>query len=111
MNIKQIKGYKLFDDWKLYESNNPYTWYSWIKYKLGITTYKNVDNYLFNCTNGELYKNEVVGKFAQETEHPYIYMNDCSYLRVLPEYEHIIKDSFIAKESHEKYIKNKLNDV
>ena len=109
MDIKLIKGYKLIEGWKLYDSN--YSWYNWIKYMVGITNYENVDNYLFNCTNGELYKNEKVGQFGQETEYPYIYMDDSSYLRVLPEYEHIIKESAFAKKCHKKYIENKLDDV
>ena len=109
MSIKHIKAYTLFDEWKLYDTQ--YSWYNWIMDKLGFTTYNDVKSYLYNCTNGELYKNEIVGQYGQETQDPYIYMDDSSYLRVLPEYEHIIRESEFAKKCHKTYLYNLENDI
>ena len=113
--MKEIKAYTLFDEWKLYESN---TWTDWILSfihplkKYIIDKYK-IKDYLFNENTGELFdtNNIKVGQFGQETQDPYIYMTDSSYLRVLPEYEYIIKKSDFAKKCHQNYLENKRNDA
>ena len=107
--MNEIKAYKLKEGWKLYDPN--YSWYNWMMYKLSFTTYDNIKSYLYNCTNGEVYKNEIVGQYGQEAQDPYIYMDDSSYLRVLPEYENIIRESEFAKKSHKTYLDNLNNDI
>ena len=115
LTMKEIKAYTLFDEWKLYESN---TWTDWIlsfirPLKKSIEDkYKNKD-YLFDENTGELFdtNNIKVGQFRQETYEPYIYMIDSSYIRVLPEYESIIKETSFAKKCHKIYLENKLNDI
>ena len=113
--MKEIKAYTLFDEWTLYGSN---TWADWFLsfinlYKNPIgDKYKNKE-YLFDEKAGELFdiNNIKVGHYGQDTYNPYIYMTDSSYIRVLPEYESIIKESEFAKKCHQNYLENKLNDV
>jgi len=112
--MKGIKAYTLFDEWKLYGSN---TWTNWLlsfinPYKNHIVDkYKNKD-YLFDENTGELFDTNIkVGQFGQETLDPYIYMIDSSYIRVLSEYESIIKESEFAKKCEKNYLDNKHIDV
>ena len=111
----KIKAYTLFDEWNLYEHNS---WSDWLLYIIGITTKHNVDkskikDYLYNDATGELYdtNNIKVGQFGQETEDPYIYMTDSSYIRVLSKYESIIKESEFAKKCHKIYLDNLISDI
>ena len=113
MNL--IKAYTLFDEWKLYDSN---TWTDWIvsfirTYKKTIIDNSKIKDYLFDENTGELFdtNNFKVGQFNQDTYDPYIYMTDSSYIRVLSEYESIIKESEFAKICEKNYLDNKLDDV
>ena len=113
--MKGIKAYTLFDEWKLYDSN---TWTDWIvsfirTYKKTIIDNSKIKDYLFDENTGELFdtNNFKVGQFNQDTYDPYIYMTDSSYIRVLSEYESIIKESEFAKKCEKNYLDNKLDDV
>lgn len=113
--MKLIKAYTLFDEWRLYESN---TWTDWILYTLriknkSILDKSNIKEYFFDENTGGLFDNNniKVGQFGQETDEPYIYMTDSSYIRVLSKYESIIKESEFAKKCDSIYLDNKLNDI
>jgi len=89
-----IEAFKLFDEWELYNYNNEI---------------KHSNTYKFNKYNGNLFNiNSIkVGKFGQETINPYIYMDDCSYIRLLPKYNKLIKATPIAKSNYTHYIESK----
>ena len=97
--------------WKLFEDG---LWTAWFNYFSSYIFTFTHDKYLFNLETGTLYLDDQlvkVGQFSQETEHPYIYMDDCSYIRVLPKYNNIIQNSPYAKKCHQKYIESLKDDV
>ena len=111
----KIKAYTLFDEWNLYEHNS---WSDWLLYIIGRTTKHNLDkskikDYLYNDETGELYdtNNIKIGQFGQETEYPYIYIDNCSYIRLLKNYEYIIKNSSFAKKCYNKYLNIRILDI
>jgi hypothetical protein len=118
-----IEGYQLQGGWKLYDDEM--SWIAWLKvcisdiYNQTIFPQSAITKYIFNLETGEVYllchlvdyQLVKVGQFDQETEHPYIYMDDSSYIRVLPKYKNIIKNSPYAKQSHQKYMDNLKADV
>jgi hypothetical protein len=80
---------------------------------------KNLVKYIYNLDTGEVfsrghltdYKLVKVGQFGQETTHPYIFMEDSSYIRVLPKYNSVIQNSPYAKKCLQKYTDNIKDDV
>ncbi len=102
--------------WKLFEDG---LWTAWFNYFSSYIFTFTHEKYIFNLETGTLYlgchtlDNQLVkvGQFSQETEHPYIYMEDCSYIRVLPKYNNIIQNSPYAKKCHQKYIESLKDDV
>ena len=93
-----IEGFTLFEGWQLYNHDN---------------TLGKANTYKFNINNGELLDtNSIkVGQFNQEREEPYIYMSDSSYIRLIPKYNQMIKDSAIAILNQTRYIESKDNDL
>jgi len=93
-NYINIEAFKLFDEWELYNYTH---------------TIENHSNYKFNINTGELFNTNFikVGKFGQETINPYIYMDDCSYIRLLSKYNKLVKDTPIAKSYYQHYIDSK----
>ena len=101
----------LFEGWELYSTE--YTWKNWIKYLLNIVP--DSDTYIMNPKNGEVSKSNEpfikIGQFGQEKENPYIYMSDCSYIQLLPNYNNVIKESDFAKQCHLRYTDTISNDI
>jgi hypothetical protein len=103
--------------WKLYELEK--TWTEWFVDTMFYTQTKQslAAKYVFNNETGQVYVIEdssfvPVGQFGQETEHPYIYMNDDSgYIRVLPQYTSIIKETNFAKQCNQSYIDTQKKDI
>ena len=117
-NYQKIEAYTLFNGWKLYDDE--ITWTEWfISYLYNRTIESPITKYIFNLETGELYllchlvdyKLVKVGQFGQETEHPYIYMEDSSYIRVLSKYNSVIQNSPYAKKCHIKYMENDKDDI
>jgi hypothetical protein len=72
--------------------------------------------YVFNNDTGKVYvitDNTFVpvGQFGQETEHPYISMNDNGYIRLLPQYNSIIKETDFAKQCNQSYLDAQKTDI
>ena len=117
-NYQKIEAYTLFNGWKLYDDE--ITWTEWfISYLYNRTIESPITKYIFNLETGELYllchlvdyKLVKVGQFSQETEHPYIFMEDSSYIRVLPKYNSVIQNSAYSKKCHIKYTDNLKDDI
>ena len=116
-NYQKIEAHTLFNGWKLYDE---ITWSEWF---MSYLYYQPIESplikYIFNLETGELYllchlvdyKLVKVGQFGQETEHPYIFMEDSSYIRVLPKYNSVIQNSSYAKKCQIKYIENVKDDI
>jgi hypothetical protein len=117
-NYQRIEAYSLFDGWKLYEDE--ISWSEWfMSYLYNQPIESPLTKYIFNLETGEVYllchlvdyKLVIVGQFGQETEDPYIYMEDSSYIRVLPKYNSVIQNSPYAKKCQQKYIDRIKDDV
>ena len=113
-----IEAYTLFGGWKLYEDELSWTeWFMSYFYNQPIES--PLTKYIFNLETGEVfsrchlidYELVKVGQFGQETKHPYIFMEDSSYIRVLPKYISVIQNSPYAKKCQQKYIDNVKDDI
>jgi hypothetical protein len=117
-NYQKIEAYSLFGGWKLYEDE--LSWTEWFMSNLYNQPIENpLIKYIFNLETGEVYllchlidyKLVTVGQYGQETQHPYIFMEDSSYIRVLPKYNSVIQNSSYAKKCQQKYIDNVKDDI
>jgi hypothetical protein len=101
----------LFEGWKLYSTE--YTWSNWIKYLFNIVPES--ETYIMNPKNGEVSNSNEpfikIGQFGQETESPYIYMTDSSYIQLLPCYNNVIKQCEFAKQCQIRYNDSISNDI
>ena len=113
-----IEAYTLFEGWKLYEDE--LYWTEWfMSYFNTAGEEKKLVKYIFNLETGEVflrchltdYELVKVGQFGQETKHPYIFMEDSSYIRVLPKYNSVIQNSPYAKKCLKNYTDNIKDDV
>ena len=117
-NQALIEAYTLFEGWKLYDE---LSWTEWFMsyFNPDGGEEKNLIKYIFNLDTGEVfsrghltdYKLVKVGQFGQETTHPYIFMEDSSYIRVLPKYNSVIQNSPYAKKCLQNYTDNIKDDV
>ena len=117
-NYQKIEAHTLFNGWKLYEDELSWTeWFMSYLYNRDIES--PLIKYIFNLETGEVYllchltdyKLVKVGQFGQETQHPYIFMEDSSYIRVLPKYNSVIQNTPYAKKCLKNYTDNIKNDV
>jgi hypothetical protein len=118
-NYQKIEAYTLFEGWKLYEAELSWTEWFMSYFNPDVGEEKNFVKYIFNLETGEVfsrchlidYELVKVGQYGQETKHPYIFMEDSSYIRVLPKYNSVIQNSPYAKKCQQKYIDNVKDDV
>lgn len=89
----KLEGYKLFEGWELYgrEDNT-----------------KQIETIYLDTIYGNIYiyiNNQYIKKgiFGNQDGKSYIYMDDCSYMRVLNKYNDIVKNSNIATQLKTRY--------
>jgi hypothetical protein len=110
-----FEAFTIEKDWKLYGLEQ--TWVEWFVDNIFYTQTKKslATKYMFNNETGQVYiKNSSfipIGQFGQETDHPYIYMNDSGYIRLLPQYTSIIKKTDFAKQCNQSYIDTQKKDI
>jgi hypothetical protein len=111
-----FEAFTLEEGWKLYGLEQ--TWCGWFLDIMFYTQTKKslATKYVFNNETGQVYviKNSSlvpVGQFGQETEDPYIYMNDNDYIRLLPQSNSIIKETDFAKQCNQRYIDTQKKDI
>jgi len=105
-----FQAFTLFEGCRLYSTE--YTWNNWIKCPIYM---RDIETYIMNSKNGEVSKSKEplikIGQFGQDTNIPYIYMTDCSYIQLLPTYNNIIKECDFAKQCQTQYNESISNDI
>ena len=105
-----FQAFTLFEGFGLYSTE--YTCSNWIKCPIYM---RDIETYIMNPKNGEVSKSNEpfikIGQFGQDTNIPYIYMTDCSYIQLLPTYNNIIKECDFAKQCQTQYNESISNDI
>jgi hypothetical protein len=89
----KLEGYSLFEGWELYGIEN-------YNKKIETIYLDNITGDVFIDINNKYIKK---GIFGQQYGKPYIYMDNCNYMRILNKYNVIVKNSSIAKQLNTEY--------